>query len=273
MSQFIALYLMVIIMSLNQLPLFAAGEESILLENIPFKIDVELEKLPAGSAERCFCEFIDKGGKLEKIASLMNEVEVKIRFLKGDAIYPICSGGWCRSQTLWAILYPYSNHFVLFPPHAARLGWDPYNGQINRCRNYGKENLQDEFSNCFEREKTMRFGFENDQEWELVERDPTSEGMMKISQYYDRHFFGPGSTWEGKQGKRRIYIAFAQNVHIVLYRLIQNNDNLDNVTVVAINSEDIISDPPISLNTTSRSKKAYAHFADLLSRVFDFSEF
>lgn len=48
-----------------------------------------------------------------------------------------------------AILEPIRNQIVLFPPHAARVGWDPYNGQINRYKNYAQEVVPDEFNAYF----------------------------------------------------------------------------------------------------------------------------
>lgn len=166
------------------------------------------------------------------------------------------------------VLEPLSDQIILFPPHAARVGWDPFNGQINRHRNYAAEASFDNFSSHFGKEKSLRFGFENTPEWSLIEKSPSEEGLKSISLYYDRHYFGKESSWKGKQGKRRIYIAFSKNAHVALFRLNQTNEDLKNVTVIAIESEDIITDPPKHLNTSSRSVKAYEHFMHLLKKFF-----
>lgn len=238
-------------------------------EGIFFKKDEDLERDPNTTAESCLKNFFQKGGCLKVIPNLLELQGDKIQIYPGDAIYPICSGGWCRSQALWAILYPFSDQIVLFPPHAARVGWDPYNGKINRYRNYPQELVPDEFSTFFGMNKALRFGFENNTEWKSIEKLPTSTGLNKISQFYEQYYFGLNSTWHGKQGERRVYIAFSNNAHVTLYRLNQSNQNLQGVTVIAIESEDLITYPPTSLNTTSRSSKAYGHFAGLLLEIFD----
>ena len=241
-------------------------------EPMPFKVDEDLEKDPATAAKKCLQDFFHKGGVLQSISNLSSVTQPSVHLHVGDAIYPVCSGGWCRSQVLWAILQPYSEQVILFPPHAARVGWDPYNGQINRYRNYAQEIVPDEFAAYFGIEKALRFGFEHDSSWKLIEKLPTDEGIKTISQFYDQHFFGPNSSWQGKQGKKRIYIAFSNNAHVVLQRLNQSNQSLTGVIVVAINSEDLITYPPDFLNATSRSTKAYEYFSKLLTQLFDFSE-
>ena len=40
-------------------------------------------------------------------------------------------------------LKPFSDQWFSIPPHAARVVWDPYKGQINRFRNYAQENVPD----------------------------------------------------------------------------------------------------------------------------------
>jgi HAD superfamily hydrolase (TIGR01509 family) len=238
---------------------------------LPFKLDEDLEKNSSTSSQRCLQEFFQKGGTLQCISNI-HKNNASIRLNMGDAVYPICSGGWCRSQTLWAILKPFSHQIILFPPHAARLGWDPYNGQINRYRNYAKEAVYDEFSFYFGMEKSLRFGFENSSKWEPMERYPSSEGLQAITKFYNEYYYGPSSSWQGKQGKNRIYIAFSKNAHITLYRLNQANENLNNVTVIAIDSEDLITHPPDYLQTTPRSMKSYKFFADSLAGLLDLSK-
>ncbi len=240
--------------------------------HIPFKTEEEMEKNPHTTAQQCLQTFIQKGGILQSIPHLSETNEPVIRLQIGDAVYPICTGGWCRSQTLWTVLKPFSDKIVLFPPHAARVGWDPYNGRINRYRNYDNEALYDEFYLCFGIDRAPRFGFENTAHWSAVELVPTREGIKAIEEFYDRHYFGPESSWQDKKGKRRIYITFSKNAHVILHRLNQTNDNLYNVTVVAIDSEDIITSPPPFLYTLPRSVKAYDYFATLLTQVLDLSD-
>lgn len=241
-------------------------------ETKPFKVDEDLEKDSVTSSKNCLQDFFHKGGVLQSISNLSLVTHPNVRLHMGDAIYPVCSGGWCRSQVLWAILQPYSDKIVLFPPHAARLGWDPYNGQINRYHKYAQKIVFDEFSSYFGIEKAVRFGFEHASSWSLIAESPTAADIKTISQFYDQHYFGPNSAWRCKQGKRRIYITFSNNTHVVLHRLNQSNENLKGVIVVGINSEDIITFPPDFLNTTPRSTKSYEHFSKLLTRLFDFSK-
>lgn len=223
---------------------------------VHFKKDEELER--NFKASDCLEKFYQKGGTFYCATQ-----EQRICFEEGDAVYPICAGGICRSQTLWALLKILGDKIILFPPHAARHGWDPYNGQINRFRNAHQELVPDEFTAFFGIEKAIRFGFENDERWK--------ENLSEISEFYNEHYFGPQSSWQGKKGKRRIYIAFANNTHVIIHRLNQTNINLEDVTVVCIDSEDLITFPPTFLQISPRSKEAYAYFADFLLCRLNFS--
>lgn len=242
-------------------------------DEIPFKKDEYLEQNPNTNAQSCLQEFMQKGGVVQCIGSLTEAAIPKIRLNIDDAVYPVCSGGFCRSQALWVILQSLGDQIVLFPPHAARAGWDPYNGQINRYKNYAQESAPDEFNAFFGIEKIPRFGFENTSEWKSIEESPSADGLKLISQFYNKNYFGPHSSWQGQKGKKRVYIAFSSNAHVVLYRLNQTNDDLKNVTLIAIESEDLITYPPAFLHTTSRSTLAYEYFTNLLKQIFDFSEF
>ncbi|CRX38281.1 hypothetical protein [Estrella lausannensis] len=228
-----------------------------------FKVEKHLEKHDRSRGQRCLREFLARGGSFHSYPFDISSFTIK----EGDAVYPICSGGWCRSQTLHALLKPHSDSLVLFPPHAARLGWDPYNGQINRYRNYEGEKKHDEYALCFKREKELRMGFENDADWKAVEAAPTKEGLASIRAYYNEHYFGPGSSFKGKKGKRRVYITFASNAHVVLFRLLETNHSLKDVHIVALDLEDLVSSPLKEWNTTPRSKKAYQAFYDSLSKI------
>lgn len=241
-----------------------------LFANVPFKVEKDLQ-VSHMTAEEALALFIERGGNFHSIPSLDKEIEKQITIYPGDAVYPICSGGFCRSQTLWAILLPFSDKITLFAPHAARLGWDPYNGQINRYKNYDKETIHDEFNLYFGMEKAERFGFENVPDWKPIELSPSAEGLESLTEFYNRHYFGAESLPKEQRGNRRIYIAFSQNAHVTLYRLLQANSDLEGVTVVAIESEDVVSNPPSFLKTFKRSTKAYEYLHQLLLPTLDLS--
>ena len=231
-------------------------------ENVPFKQDEKLEATRLFSAKRCFDAFVEKGGRLQSIHHPSEATAPLIQLNEGDIVYPVCSGGLCRSQTLWALLSSFTDKITLIPPHAARFGWDPYDGNIYRSLNYLHEIMPDEFSLCFGMEKALRFGFENHEEWLSIEESSSSEGLKKISGFYDLYYFSP------PQGKgRRVYITFSRNAHVVLHRLNQTNESLNNVLVIFIDIEDIITTPPEFLHTTPRSVKAYQHFSNIISKL------
>lgn len=244
-----------------------------LVENqkyIPFHVDKDLEKNPNSTAKTCLQKFLQMGGILQSIPDLTAVTEPQVHLHVGDAVYPVCTGGSYRSQTLWAILKPLSDRILLFPPHAARVGWDPYTGVIKKTQSSGTS--YDAFAEYFGCEKAVRFGNENTPEWRKIQASPTAEGIRRITEYYDTHYFGPESRWQNNQGKRRIYIAFSHNAHVVLYRLLQTNDSLKNVVVIAIESDDLVCHPPAFLNTAPRSLQAYDYFANLLIPLFDLTE-
>lgn len=234
----------------------------------PLSCDDSLESYTGLTAQQCLDVFLTKGGTFQYIPCITGIQEPQIHLNIGDAVYPICSGGWCRSQSTWAMLQPYSDKILLFAPHAARYGWDPYNGKINRSINYAEE-IEDEFPLYFGMHKAVRFGFENTAEWNSIAASPTDEGLKKITDFYNEHYFGANSSQ--LEGRHRIYIVFSINAHVVLHRLNRANHNLEDVTLIAIDSEDILTDPPAFLNTASRSSEAYGYFSSLLLNLFDFS--
>jgi hypothetical protein len=191
------------------------------------KYDIEI-----GSLEEDLEIFYSKGGTLQK-----NQIEIQIN----DVVFPICSGGVCRSQTLWFLLQKYQSHLQLMQPHAARHGFDPYNGKINRERNLAKEAWYDEFSLAFGCEKSVRFGFDK-----VNERDDIS----KLLEFFNTHYYGYQTD------RRKLYIAFGKNAHVVIHRL-NSQKNLRNVVVGYIEMEDLISSPPQDWNDRRRSKEAY----------------
>ncbi len=233
-----------------------------------FKREKHLEKEASTSGDHCLETFLEKGGSFHSLPA----DEPSFTILAGDAVYPICSGGWNRSQTLYALLEPYQGDIVLFPPHGARFGWDPLNGQIFRFRNLAGEARKDEFFLTFKRERIQRLGFELDEIWKPIESDPTPDGLAAITRYYDEHLYGPESALNGKKGSRRVYIAFTANTHVILNRLNQTNDSLENVHVVSINMEDLASNPPEDLQTYPLSQKSYAHLFELLQNLVKVSQ-
>jgi len=234
---------------------------------IHVKPDEDLEANPDTSVQNCVETFLIRGGSIQCISGKLdtNAPRDLIRLSPGDIVYPICSGGFCRSQTLWALLKDSHPQIILMPPHSARYGWDPFNGRINRYRNYSQEGVYDEFFLHFGREKAQRFGFENELEWKEIESNPSEEGLKKIRKYYDENFFNPMELAD----KQRVYIAFSSNAHVIIHRLIQTNDHLQNVRVIAINYDDLVTNPPSHLNVASRSVEAYAYFSSLLKDLLE----
>ena len=66
--------------------------------------------------------FLAKGGTINQISHPLEAEQPRISLMPGDTVYPICSGGICRSQTLWAILQTCAKRLQLLRPHAARYG-------------------------------------------------------------------------------------------------------------------------------------------------------
>lgn len=228
--------------------------------------DADLEGNTNTTADQCLERFLAKGGTFQYISDFSTTSKSVILISPGDAVYPICSGGYCRSQTLWALLHPFQDHITLFAPHSARYGWDPYNGRINRCRNEDRENLPDAFAHFFGIEKSLRFGFEHAGTWAKIEKSPTADALHHIFSYYNDHYFGPQTL---PSNGKRLYIAFGKNAHVTLHRLNQANSTLAEVSVIAIELEDLATNPPEALQTTSRSIAAYSHLATLIKATLD----
>ncbi|MCI5052181.1 MAG: hypothetical protein MRY21_03470 [Simkaniaceae bacterium] len=222
-----------------------------------FKVDPILEKRLEGRPEVVLKAFLAKGGTFHR----MTETSLPFELCSGDDVYPICSGGWCRSQTLLMMLQKFKSELSLHPSHAARHGYDPYDGEIHRKHNITYETFIDEYEECFGRPKFIRAGFENSDEWEPMLTHPTQEGLAKIREYYTKNYYG--QITEG----RRVFLTFSANVHVVMYRLAESNESLDNVIVVGFDMEDLISHPPKEWNTYPRSQVAYRAFYDLLSQL------
>lgn len=195
--------------------------------------------------------------ELERLEAIFKEkkgtlfVDETVELKKGDAVYPACSAAKCRSQTLYILLKQMAKgQYTIHPPHACRRGYDPYNGEVQIGR---AQVIEDEFEKAFHKERVVPFGFERSHLWEKVQ--PT-----EIKKYYDRHYFGPN------EATRRVYIAFRSNVHVMLKRLNETNEDLKRVALLAIPLDDEITHPSQGLK--SGSVEAYLAFFDKIRSYF-----
>lgn len=236
--------------------------------NTPFRVEEDLELNGETTGEKCLKAFLTKGGELHHLDP--NKVKASDRFvlLSGDIVYPSCSGGFNRSQTLWSILFKYNTSISLLLPHATRLGFDPYNDKVNWHKNTEKEQEADEFELWFQHKKVARFGYEKFKEL-AEEKNPPNEKLSEIKKYYSENYFGPVSIPEGKSRNRRVYITFAQNAHAIIHRLNQSNADLRNVLVVSVDLDDYV-DKPLD-KVKGKSQAAYAAFEKILRDLIDFS--
>lgn len=126
----------------------------------------------------------------------------------------------------------------------------------------------DEFILWAKEPKATRFGYE--QLGHLVGRETaTAEELQQISHYFNVHYFGPESQWKGQNGQRRVYLTFDKNSHIILHRLNQANDRLDNVIVAHFPFRDLVSNPLPEWKTYRLSYVAYDQFAKILLKLLD----
>lgn len=241
----------------------------------PMTPEPPLESCPETTMEHLLNEFGRKGGTFHAVRpwDLKNSETKSIVFYPNDSVYPICTAGFCRSQTLWALLKPYEEKIVLFPPHATRFGLDPYNGEVNWHRNkHPEDQYPDEFNLVFSFPKATRFGYaEFGQYLPLKSEEISGSVLQEIGQFYSTYFFGPESHWQGKQGSRRVYLAFAQNAHAILHRLNQSNTDLSQVWLYFIDTPDYITSPKPEWNLVPRTQETYERFVDLLTPILDFS--
>lgn len=240
--------------------------EHLVAENILFthEADQYLQAQESTSIDNALHHFLNKGGTFIR----MGVAGKSIQILPGDAVYPICSAGFNRSQTLWFTLKPYQAKIVLFPPVGARYGFDPFNGKINWNLNISHEKGKDEFSIWAGEPKATRFGYEEFGHWRGRET-VSEEELNQVLQFFDLHFYGPESNWKGQKGQRRIYMAFDRNTHVVLHRLAQTNATLDNVVVVHFPFNDLVANPLPEWNTFKQSAIAYEKFSQLLKAFVD----
>lgn len=244
--------------------IYGTTSSSTITENPLFltEADEDLQIHENSELEKVLFEFNSKGGTCIRINT--DNPTMKAILLPGDEVYPACSAGFYRSQTLWALLKKYEDKIMLIRPHATRYGFDPYNEQVNWHRKHNNIPI-DEFELWFSIPKAIRIGF--DIFGDLSEETIVSpEKLNEIKEYYDKAYYGPQS------GSRRVYMSFDKNTHVILYRLNQTNENLDNVIVYHFPLQDLVTNPLVEWNILSRSDQAYRQFSRILLELLDFSQ-
>lgn len=146
---------------------------------------------------------------------------------------------------------------------------DPVSGRLQWNRNIAREKASDEFSNVFGREKVERIGEKEFSYLRGSEEVPSQETLDKMTKFHNEHYFGPQTVDESTQ--RVVYITFAANVHVILKRLNENNSDLSKHTVLCLDVDDYITEPPKEWDTYSRSTTGYRKYAELTKTFFDFS--
>lgn len=226
-----------------------------------YEPDDTLELYSESSLENSYAAFCAKGGTF-----VMLDEGSTYAVMPGDVVFPSCSGGNNRSQTLWNLLRPYAGEITLMPPHATRYGFDPYNGLENWQRtSHSQKN--DEFALWAGIPKSQKFGWDLFGKW-LPQTNVPTDVIQEMSEYYTTHYYNP----ESLAGSRRIYITFAQNVHVHFYRLSQTNASLENVVLVCFPLEDLIHGPKSEWHTYPRSEKCYRKFSQILQSRLDCSQ-
>lgn len=224
--------------------------------------DDYLERSEHSNLKNSLSEFIKKNGTIIRMAGETAPFKLEV----GDVIFPSCSGGNNRSQTLWGLLQVYRNAISLQSPHATRYGFDPYNGGID-WQHIKHIQKNDEFVQWAGQSKSIKFGWNFFKDW-LLKNEVTTNDLALMTEYYDMHYFNPNLPL----GTRRIYISFAKNAHVHLYRLIQSNVSLDNVIVLFYPVEDLIASPLPEWETYPRSVQAYIQLASMIEKYLDFSQ-
>jgi hypothetical protein len=218
-----------------------------------------------GHAHSClnttFAEFTARGGTLVRL----DKNTVPFQLLPRDMVFPSCSGGNNRSQTLWNVLRSYSHKITLMPPHATRHGFDPYNGRSNWSHN--RIQKTDEYVLWAGVSKCQKLGWNVFERW-LSKSHGSPEALTRMADYYNRHYYNPDCP----EGTRRIYITFAENAHVHLYRLCQTNASLENVVVLFFPLEDLIHNPLSKWRTYPYSVKCYVELSAKIRAYLDFSQ-
>ncbi len=232
--------------------------------NTPFRVEESLEKRTETTGEKCLEKFKSKGGELVVLDPNNPSIE-KFELHPKDTVFPGCTAGLCRSVTLWTVLSPFSESITLFPPHATRQGFDPYNDKPHWQENYEFDLEDDEYAMWNNGPKPVRFAYEEYRHLQHIS-DPSPELLKELKQFHDDKYYGPSSA---DQGSRRVYITFSVNTHAILHRLNQTNETLENVIVVSVDLDDYISTPLQEWNALPRSRKAYENLAKLLESLLD----
>ncbi len=200
-------------------------------------------------------QFEAAGGKIFPI----DEQSAPFVLRQGDEIFPICSGGWCRSQTLMCVLQDcFSGAITVHRPHAARYGWDPFDGTLYRKHNLPLEIGIDEFYRAFHRHKSLRAGFKHNDKWMSYLEDESK--WQELYDFYTAWYWGYTSDY------RLVYATFAGNCHVTLKRLLDSGKSLENVVILAFDMEDYVSHPREE-GVIPRSCKAYRNFYDVLRQL------
>lgn len=221
-----------------------------------------LQKHQESSLETVLSEFLGKGGRVFRLEGDSEPFQ----FLPGDVVFPSCSAGFNRSQTVWALLQPYAKTIKLMPPHATRYGFDPYDDTLDGYFNNIEPSDIDEFKLWSGFDKQTKFGWDNFVH--SISEDGVSQDELELMrEYYNREYYCPPISSE----TRRVYITFAKNAHVHLYRLCQTNDTLANAIVLFFPLEDLIHKPEPAWQTIPQSEKAYREYAKKLRKFFDFS--
>lgn len=230
----------------------------------PFRIDESLEMIQSGKS--CKDEFEAKQGKLI-IINPADESPTVFTVVPGDDIRISCSAGWCRSQTLFQIFEKYQG-ITNRAPHGARDYLDPATGKAKWTVNLEKESLPDEFEDYFGVPKALRFGHE---EFSHLRDNinPSQELLEKVSDFYNANYYSPESC--DSESGRNVYITFAANAHVILYRLNQTNLDLSRHVVVVIDLDDYITSPLTEWNTYPRSTTSYKNYESILMGLFNFT--
>lgn len=224
------------------------------------EIAEELQTNPSSCLDSVLAEFLAKGGTIIRLA---DDAE-PFQLLPNDMVFPACSGGNNRSQTLWNILRPYTNTITLMPPHATQHGFDSYNGQANWLRIKPLQEV-DEFEQWAGVSKSKKFGWDLFSHW-LTKPEAPAEELLKMTDFYTREYFHPAVSSD----TRRVYITFMKNAHIHLFRLNQTNQSLENVVVLLYPLDDLIKHPLPEWNTFPGSKKTYEELSKKLALYLDF---
>lgn len=230
--------------------------------NFAIQAETDLERNIESSLEVSLEAFLTKGGTLIRL----DQNTKPFQLLPNDVVFPSCSGGNNRSQVLWGILRAYDDKIHLMKPHATRYGFDPYNGLVNWHRTKNRTKT-DEFAQLFNFPKSEKMGWELFANW-FSKVQITDEERDYLIAYFNQNYYCPILP----EGARRVYITFAQNAHIHMYRLSQSNESLENVFLLFFPLEDTLAKPLPEWETYARSVKAYSNFGEILKSHLDFTQ-